>query len=456
MFGKLKNLKRKNFKRAVIGLLCVPMVLTSSHLLAGCSKKSDTTQLTVYYVKKAIGYEQALNDYKQLVRGVELNCVGFDSEDEMEDKIAVEMAAGKGPDVILLSNNSKLDVYKAEKGNNFADLTKYMNEDNSMNEDNYYLDIIDACKMNEKQYILPFNFDINLFYMKQSILNKLGMEQLDAATNYKEFFNKICDYQKILAIDSNDNIGMSTPSYNIKNSITLVNCFRDIGMGVLDSNSDLKLDKEQMRTIFSLMKSIGLETADKKDRINANVGTRLALGSVDSMFMNYAEAPSMISILNCILNEASGDCLDFQAVPTSDGTGYAAQITYYGVINSNCKNIQSGYNLLKFVMNYKSPLTMRQYMYVNKELYNEKMSKIALGGTVWQIGNGEKYALLPWNREKLQKFNDIVNSIKKAQVTNIRIEEIIANTMQDYMSDQNDFDTCFDNLQRQLLLYMQE
>ncbi|SEW22685.1 extracellular solute-binding protein [[Clostridium] fimetarium] len=163
-------------------------------------KKPETgvKTLTVYYVKNTAYFEEALTFYKQLNTKIVLNMVAFEKEEELSEKLATDMATGTGPDVILFSDSTTLDVYKSCKGDNFADLSSYFSKDETYTDDKYFKNVIENIKTDGKQYIVPFTFKFTAYGMKKSVADKLQIKNLDSPMTYKDFMNNVLSYQKKL------------------------------------------------------------------------------------------------------------------------------------------------------------------------------------------------------------------------------------------------------------------
>jgi len=441
------------FKKKTCILIAVVMLTT---VFVGCTsqKTVNDKELTVYYVKGTSYYSTVLDTYDNLDDNVKLNCVEFQTEDEMTNKLATEMAAGAGPDVVLLSSKTTLDIDKSIKGDNFADLTSNFADDSSYSADNYFKNIIDGVEVSGKQYIVPLTFDLTTYNMKKSVRDKLQLGKLDTSLNYGDFMNTVLSYQEQLQSDDNMELTLSAMSSNG----TLMSTAKTCGLKVIDENGQICISKNDFQLTFSIIKSMQNELLKKQATLKANATGREAYGYYDTYFYK-GNIATETAFLNAILSGTKfNDSLVFQGIPNIGGDGgYNANVTTYGVVNSKSINIQQSYKLLRFMMdyNFKSEY-INECFSINKIVFADILDKIKLGYEKYTISSTEQYTSLPWDNELSDSFNYMMEHITTASVSNSKVWEIIQNIMQGYLDGTDSFDTCYDKMINQLNLYLQE
>jgi len=453
-------MKNINIKGIIKKISCLSMVVVMLGItLSGCASKEDNSvkDLTVYYVKGTSYYSSALDFYSKLDSKINLKSVEFNTEDEMTNKLAGEMASGDGPDVILLSDKTTLDVYKSIRGENFADLTSYFTDDKDFSMDDYYQNIINGVKVNGKQYIVPFNFDVNTYYMKKSVKDKLQINKFDLSLNFGDFMKSVLNYQTQLQTDDNMELTLSALSSSGGVSLIASLC-RTCGLKAVDESGNICVSKSDVQATFNVLKSIITETTKKKDALAANASGIDSYGHVDTFFCNFRNSPFTISILNGLLASKFNDSLTFEGIPNTNGDGgYNANIISYGVVNSNSKNISEGYKLIKYMMNYDYKSEYENYsLPVKKSAVSSILEKVKLGYKSYNVSTTESITTVPWDNDTVEDFNYLLEHITTASFANTKVEEIINNTMQGYISGTDSFDICYDKMINQLKLYLQE
>ena len=438
------------FLRKIISATLV-MIMGCS-LLVGCGKlTSDDDTLKIYYVKNAIEYDKCINQFQVLNKDIKCDITTFDSEKEMGDKISLDMASDDGPDIIFLSYESTINIEKAMDSGKFLDLSSYIAGDEDFNDDSYFMNIINACKRNDELTVMPFNFDINVFCYQNNKAD--AFKELDSKNlNYCYFVNYIDECQSSLLSDDM-NMAMTTLGAYISQKDLLVCLINDMGLNVINHKNEVTLKKEDLKTLCSITKKIKDENEKKFEYLNANMSANTMYNYFDSFVTNYNDTPISLSLISA--NSFDSQDIQFSGIPNSQGEGYTAFITNYGVINKQCKNADKAYRLLKYISGYRADYSSRLYMSVNKDIYNDKIEEIS-NATSWTMSSGKTYKLRKWDDETKTKFKYIIDNIKYVHINNTYVENIISDSMKEYIDNTKDFDECYDDLLFKLNLYINE
>lgn len=180
-------------KKNVLSMILAIIIILCS-ILTACTDSgayNDSDRLTVYAVNEndmLVRFLKKFNAYCN-VNDREDDCVEFvyfDSYEEYEAKLNAEIMAGKGPDVLALSQN--LPIEKLINNNNLLDLNEVIYSQNpEFNFDNYNKVVMDSGVFNGKRYILPLYYCPDFLVTSNSRLEHLGVE-LDGTT-----FLSLCD-----------------------------------------------------------------------------------------------------------------------------------------------------------------------------------------------------------------------------------------------------------------------
>ncbi|MDO5403045.1 MAG: ABC transporter substrate-binding protein [Eubacteriales bacterium] len=442
-------------KKKIMAILMIIVCVAAN--CTGCGPWNDSSSdgLKVYYCEtaKSKKYEKILDMFKQINSDVQCEFVKFNSEEELNEKVALDMAGKNGPDVILLSSESQMDIDKAVSGGKLKDMKEYLNSDNSLKDDNYLMNVINACVVDGKQYVVPFNFDVNLFYY-QDIEKDVFSDVDEKTVSYSEFIEYLDKCYDEMYTEDEEYITMtSVRAFFSQNLSLLTTMMTDMGIELIDGN-EIIISEDELKMLCSLVKKIYDENKLKYNHFKSNMSISEVHQHIKTFTMNYEDAVS-ISILNYYIKEGGLDKLKFVSIPSNKGNGKTAFITDYGVVSSKCKNPDKAYRLLKYIMDSKNDYSDRYYMSVNRDIFEQKITALS-GTTDWIMSSGKVYQLEKWDAGTKEKFEDIIGNIQYAYIRNNHIEEIFSDSMQKYVDGSCDFDRCYEELMNKLTLYLRE
>lgn len=174
--------------------LILALIILLCPLLPACtnsSSESNTDRLTVYAINEddiLVRFLKKYNAYCNVNDREEdsVEFIYFDSYEEYEAKLGTELMAGKGPDVLALSQN--LPIEKLIKNNNLLDLNEVINSLNSdFSFDNLNKVVMDSGVFDGKRYILPLYYSPDFLVTSNSRLDYLGAD-LEGVT-----FETLCE-----------------------------------------------------------------------------------------------------------------------------------------------------------------------------------------------------------------------------------------------------------------------
>jgi len=426
--------------------LCLSLLLMVG--LCGCGDKE--IELTVYYVKDSTQerlYKQALSDYTKLTsKRIVINTVTFETEEEMASTLENELAVNEGPDIILFSNNTAIDVNKAIKGYNFADIRKYIEKDEYINEDNYFTSIIDACETDGKQYIFPFSF--NLSYLCTRASNIEVMDGILGAESYNEFLDKLIAYQGNEKYANSESAAIVYFDTWFGEAYTFFDFMNIIGMNIYSEDNELLIDKERFLQLFYAYNNI----ARNQYEAFAELTTLEQMFEVIQAGVSYKfDSTYGVVWLNSYLEEDSISP-KLYSIPNNLTEGGSAFVDRYAVINKECKDVKSAYELIKFLSGYScDEIKYSSTMLTNKALYHKKTASVFDGFTT-----GDRQRVKGLSKEMVDSFEGIVNSVDNIVIVNPGLREIIETFENEYLSGQYDYDVCFDRMMNKLEIYKDE
>lgn len=112
---------------------------------------------------------------------IHLDIQYFHLKSEMEEQLAIDRKRGTMPDVILLDDYShggwdkKDSLYRFMGSDWFYDVTPFMEEEGIYNSQEYYNGVLEAGLWQEKQLLLPIQFNLSTLYAAKEDMGELGI-----------------------------------------------------------------------------------------------------------------------------------------------------------------------------------------------------------------------------------------------------------------------------------------
>jgi len=126
--------------------------------------------------------------------GIQLELHWYRYPDELESALA---SAGKNelPDLLITNYTSTADFYRYMKQGIFCDLTPYTEEDELYTQQKYYNPVLEAGRLEGKQYILPIIFNIDTVMGNADNWQRLGL-RFESIQTHEEFMNLLLQAQQ--------------------------------------------------------------------------------------------------------------------------------------------------------------------------------------------------------------------------------------------------------------------
>ena len=211
----------------------------------------DTGKLEIYSPGNL--YSSLLNPaieiFKELYPEIEVSYTIL-SDEEFETRIRTEIPAGKGPDLVLMTDTTFPDIYKTMQTDLFEDLNPYFGTDEEIALSDFVKPVMDAGLMNGKRVLAPLNYQLSILMTSQSILDELGMtaEELEPVDGFCEgaerFHEKYPD--STLFMD----MGGVNPAVG-----DLLTMYRTFGFNLIDyAKNEISIDETRFRQYIDLVK----------------------------------------------------------------------------------------------------------------------------------------------------------------------------------------------------------
>ena len=351
----------KAFQKRMSVLLA--MLLLVALLLPGCQKdrQNSSTLLDSTTGKEGkelwvmVGFfwkinnngvlSKAVEQFEKEHPGVTVRCEKPPKDEETLRQLQTQIMAGNGPDVYLFFDaTSSLfpDPYLAMKNGLFEDISEYYDADAGLDKDALHAAVMDAGKIRNKRYILPFRFDFPVAYV--------DVAQFEARGGSLEMFDDgiLSLYEQILATGNSGLATGGSLSYRSAES-HLFNFFSD----PLDyENEEVLLTEEEVATFLRAVQAArSAEIGDKYP-----IDYPYLLGGEGNLSQNPSEfwtdytcmyIGPLYDLLHAkVYSEMTGNEIATIPVTAADGA-LVADVTQYGAVGYGCEDVELAYEFLR-------------------------------------------------------------------------------------------------------------
>lgn len=348
--------------------------------LSACGTESSSkgeAGLKVYYVTSHPYFASGISEFEKEKKIEGIEAISFESDEKLVAQLATELAAGKGPDVILFSGDTSFDMYKAYKSGHLLDLKTYMENDSNYKSENYIESVVSGGSFGtEQQYALPFSFTIDALYMEESTYQELGLSEEDIV-NYESML-QVLDKA---AQHNPDKLSQLTPNSLYATQTYWERCLNNAD--VVDAMEDsFEINQETIVQVKAYMDELTTEREEKSELVKKkasnpfeNANTFILNGNYYKSYAAYNGMTQYYAEEKCIV------------IPWRNPNGkIQPTICDFGVVTAQSEKKQLAYELLKFFMNYEISTATNRPMSVEKtqlqDLLKELMRKESSVGKV--------------------------------------------------------------------------
>ena len=305
----------------------------------------------------------------------------------------------KMPDLVVSSKNHSYDYYNMAQTGMLMDFTSYISMDEDRQDDElYFQNVLEAGKINGKQYILPLTFSMNALITSESYLRKIGISVPEKPT-YEDilyWLKKSCEEMQ----DSKgteaiyESIGLMDGQYimSILNGAANVECFDD------ELNS-VAISKKTLESIYKVMEVYikqeytnlyGYENMTYEQLRNSGQGKKRYIANMMSgqeecigMFLTGGRGGGFNYYQNLVMDAAyfnstyneKGEKMVLVGIPTCDDPEiYSANVDSMMFSFATCEYPQAVYDLMCYLMDYS--FIMEAGLSVNRKVTEQQLKEV--------------------------------------------------------------------------------
>lgn len=438
---------------------CVMAMLCAVLLLSGCGNPQDAVaqaepadvdaQLTLrLYCPPGIGNLDAyIRDFNKIYKNVTIEKTVFETGDAFDEAVTGELNAGKGPDMILFSPATNLDTVQMAGNGAFYPLDGCMElSKNALREENYIGGVLDAGRVDGKQYLLPIS--VLIPYVAYG-----GHQSYSFAPKpvlpFTEFRDAVYDDLEQYQNDSETGIS----SQYIGNVAPQIWKWDETG-------TRIEYDPEQLRELMEFARITMEEYQEKAEGILSKKGDS-ARSQVENfryfcgISQDFIMEAKRLNALQYTLHDSR---MRFSVLTDYGGSAVSAIAGVYGAVNKNAgEKAAYAYEFFRTAMDAKpqSGKIMGNYLTVNKWKIKEQI-------VTWKGATSSYYIQDFWvedpgfGGELVEELTGLIDSIDTIVIMNRPMSGILNETFAPYWNGSASYESCFGDFEQRVRLYATE
>lgn len=263
------------------------------------------------------------------------------TDEESLQRLRVQLMAGKGPDVVLMTRGLELfpDPYQSMRNGLFMDISEYYDADTSFRKEDLNETIMEAGVLNGKRYILPFYYDMPIAY--------IDVAQFEDQGGSMDWFDD--GVMNLYSDCLNTGIHLSTSSQKLHGFNFLPEIFDYENQEVLITQEDIA---QFLRTIQEIRAT---EMVDPSELPTPYFLRNYSMHSICSDkktwrdYVNTYIGMMPESVINAGFSKMSG--IEITSIPVAAADGdLVADVLFYGAVLNGCDQPELAYELLRSVL----------------------------------------------------------------------------------------------------------
>ena len=431
-------------------LLAAVLALAS---LGGCGEREikqpkapedleRTGELLLYLPENDTVLRGALPAYQKLFPEVEVTTVEVERE-AYPERIAAELMAGRGPDVVSFLWTTFPDLYKTMDAGSFLDHSPLREADGEFRREEFVKPVLDAGGYRGKQYLLPVDYALANLVSERGILESLGLGGLPETADFKAFWAKVAAAYPQMRENPNFRsvMGEIIPNHLLAYSgVRLVD--RETGTVFPDEEGLMALTEMYRAVVYGCGLTELYHTPDMANALRTGETPFFCESNI--VVFNYFTQTGAAA-------RAAGTPVTMP-LTGPDGGRYAMPLNMVAV-NAGSKNARNAWEFLKVVLSEevqgeKGTLAVRKSA---PKLYLEEHLPGFLEFTGEQLG-----LELTWTEEEIDGYLAPLQSPDDCLLFENHLWDLYRECMEPYCAGAADYGTCLEALRDKLALYLSE
>ncbi len=432
---------RKSFKK----FLLLSAAVLSFMIVPDSAAQGAGGSLTLFLSSEQENYYgPGIEEFRQKYPEVELIIESYSINEMMssQHKVKTELMAGKGPDLLLLDAYGTDDVYKLLKAGVFAPLDEFMTDEAGWDGGQYVMPVIDGGKFAGVQYVMPLTYRVPLVLSSQEALDEIGFN-MDACQDTGSLLKEVSAlYEK----DHQNRILLGMAGFM---------AFPQLLEGdFLDYESEsIDIDPQVLQEACESYKNLYEE--DRTDSLSelAYYGYGVDILDREGFIAVITDIDIMLMPVTAIAAKETPVILPAGFA----GEGAVAQVASYTGIRANSENKENAWNMLKILMGEEMQTAVSENTIsvpVLKSVQDKKIqTRLQLS-----LEEAEDYGLPAADpgEEFLAKYREYLASPGKTIFINNTCTVNFYNTMLPFYEGQSDYESCLQEFESYIKIYLSE
>ena len=430
---------------------------------SGCEKKkapepltygelNETDKLVLYVLQEQESIFRSIAARFTASTGITPELLVVDGDlDVYQERVAADLAAGSGPDVLFLYYLDNLDVAKAVQNYNFLDLTEILATDPEFSEEDFVDGVFEAGKFNGRQYTVPQSFYLPFYLSSGTKLDVLEdqdfeWEEINTTSEFMEEMGRLTPL-----VEELPSFLRMMQSWNFASRF-----FQNSGIRLIDyDNGEILPNEESLHAFME-----GYKAYYPYDYDGTGVSWWESRGSQYLLhgsyyFFNTNWSQDLLQDIDDLIEAGHG--YELHVMPSQAGD-VVGRITGQMAINAATQNTMNAYKFIQYMLSEEEqssgsalikPVPIRKDSI--RAIVHGEYTKMAISISI----PGYKSEYL--TEEEMDKIVEMLMSADRYIQDDPRATlEMMWESMLPYFQDEASYEDCLADLKNKLTLYLSE
>lgn len=346
---------------------------------------------------------------------------------ELSNQLAMDMMNGDGPDIILNASS----MQELNNSDYLVDLSDYIKD---MSNDDYFMNIIEAAKVDDKLYQLPLSFYFEALY------GPSGLSESGTGFTFDEYDNIVDKY-----CNGNDPVNERYGRLSLFQLLVA-----NTSSPIVNSKGKVNLNSDEFRAICEYCASYP-ELSYNEANSDEFGGSMLydtyeeANVSYDTGDIKMIYVSSAYNVVETVLADKKASEKTFYGYPSYDGKGPSASIETSVAIAASCANSDGAWQFVEMLTS-KDSLSLQYSLTISREAFNDSIAQqieshnkeVEQYSQWYSQAEMEMYGLSsePASADDMNLIIDAIEAITTVSGVDSQMLQIVTEEIQPYFAEQ--------------------
>ena len=411
---------------------------------------TDTRKtITAYMIKDREGFAEIVSGFEGAYPEYRVDITEFEKLDDLRTRLATELMAGKGPDIVFCSPMPFLNPLKTLSNGYFLDLAPYIDDAPDFNMEDYFPQAMSAGVIEGKRYLAPLNFNYWPVYTTQTMLDKAELKPGDSLPVDKLLSLFQAHTTPLLYTDLQRLVSFHATLKDFKGYEMLHRHWSVMGISMADALNERALfDQPAFQKAMAFLKTLyneqGMLTIGAPSLAKEIPGNDVLRWDPTRPFSGY-DLFGWESDM-----KAEGEQGALLAMPSMDNTAPSGIIRNALVVNANAKEKDGAVQLVRFALEEdiqaKSATGEHLVVPVNKNALEKQIQRF-MNATEVDNRISEEY---------IAPYRTMIEQSGPCQLPDPELESMVEDMVVQYLQDEITLEQMTKELMQKVGLYLKE